>query len=53
MTTDNQKFKEEFKEKYGVYPVTEEDIPEEERYVMTSEQIAQGEKATKKLWRSY
>ena len=30
MTTDNQKFKEEFKEKYGVYPVTEEDIPEEE-----------------------
>ena len=47
MTTDNQKFKEEFKEKYGVYPVTEEDIPQEEIYVMTPEQAAQGEKATK------
>ena len=47
MTTDNQKFKEEFKEKYGVYPVTEEDIPEEELYIMTPEQIAQGEKGAK------
>lgn len=47
MTIENEKFKEEFKEKYGIYPVTDEDIPDEEKFVLTSEQILQAEKATK------
>ena len=47
MTIENEKFKEEFKEKYGIYPVTDEDILDEEKFELTSEQILQAEKATK------
>ena len=39
--------KEKFKQQYGVYPITDDDIPEEEKYIMTSEQIAESEKYTK------
>ena len=37
MTIDKEKFKEE----YGVYPITNDDIPEEEKYIMTPEQIVE------------
>ena len=43
MTIDKEKFKEE----YGVYPITNDDIPEEEKYIMTPEQIVESEKYTK------
>lgn len=39
--------KEKFYKQYGVYPVTDDDISEDEKLTLTSDQIAEAEKHTK------